>query len=78
MTKSARVIIEVVAGVLPGTSMPEHTKKFIIPSDMWYAEGEYEGRQEEAKMEILKIYGWAQEYARNLMNPQEWRIQLHV
>lgn len=32
MTKSARVIIEVVAGVLPGTSMPEHTKEFNEPA----------------------------------------------
>lgn len=69
-TKSVRIVIEVVAGVLPGTPMPEHTKQFVIPSDIWYAEGEYKDKQEEAKMEILKIYGWAQEYARNLMNPQ--------
>jgi hypothetical protein len=69
-TTSVRIVLEVVAGVLPGTPIQEYTKQFIITNDMWYAQGEYEGKQEEAKMEILKIYGWAQEYARNLMNPQ--------
>jgi hypothetical protein len=68
--KSARILIEVVAGIIPGTPIPEHTKKFAITSDVWYAEGEYENRKEEAKMEVLKVYGLAQEYMRNLMNPQ--------
>lgn len=67
---SVRIAIEVQAGVIPGQSMPEHTKKFFISSDAWYAQGQYEGKQQEAKLEILKVYGFAQEYARNLMNPQ--------
>lgn len=68
--ETVRIAIEVVAGLIPGIPMPEHTKKFIITSDAWYAQGKYEGKAEEAKMEILKTYGFAQEYARNLMNPQ--------
>lgn len=68
--QAARIIIEVSAGVIPGTSMPEYFKRFGIPSDVWYAQGEYEDKKEEAKMEILKVYGTAQEYMRNLMNPQ--------
>lgn len=68
--KSLRIAIEVVGGLIPGTPIAEHTKKFFITSDVWYAEGEYAGKQKEAKEEILKVYGYAQEYARNLMNPQ--------
>lgn len=66
----ARVIIEVVAGVIPGTPIPEHTKRFGVSSDAWYGQGKYENNLEEARMEILQVYGTAQEYARNLMNPQ--------
>lgn len=66
----ARVLIEVVAGIVPNTIMSEYTKQFAITSDAWYAQGEYENKKEEAKMECLKVYGFAQEYMRNLMNPQ--------
>lgn len=68
--ESARIIIEVVAGVIPGTPIPEYSKRFGITSDAWYAQGVYEGKAEEARIEILKVYGFAQEYMRNLMNPQ--------
>jgi len=67
----ARVIIEVVAGIVPGTHMPEYTKRFTITSDIWYAQGEWAGREAEAKLEVLKVYGFAQEYMRDLMNPQK-------
>ena len=70
MSESVRIIIEVTAGVVPGTVIPEHTKQFIITSDAWYVQGKYEGNEKLAKLEILKIYGFAQEYARNLMDPQ--------
>lgn len=69
-TQSVRIVIEVTAGIIPGTIMKEHTKQFIITSDAWYVQGAYEGKKEEAQLEVLKIYGFAQEYARNLMNPQ--------
>lgn len=36
---SARVIIEVMAGIIPGTPMPEHTRRFVITSDEWHADG---------------------------------------
>lgn len=70
MSTTIRIGIEVVAGILPGTPIPEHTKRFIITSDAWHAQGDYEGKEEEARMEILRTYGFAQEYARDLMNPQ--------
>jgi hypothetical protein len=63
-------MIEVVAGIVPNTIMPEHTKQFIITSDAWYAQGEYEGNKDEARMEVMKVYGIATEYMRDLMNPQ--------
>lgn len=68
--EALRIIIEVTAGVLPGTPMKEYAKRFVITSGAWYAQGAYEGKEEEAKMEVLKVYGTAQEYMRNLMNPQ--------
>lgn len=70
MSTTTRIVIEVKAGVIPRTPMPEYTKQFVITSDVWYAQGHYEGKEEEARMEILRTYGFAQEYARNLMNPQ--------
>lgn len=68
--KRVRIIIQVTAGIIPGEIMAEHSKQFIISSDAWYAEGEYAGKGKDAIEEILKVYGFAQEYARNLMNPQ--------
>lgn len=70
MSTTVRIAIEVKAGAIPGTPMPEYTKLFIITSDVWYAQGEYDGCEEAARMEILRTYGFAQEYARDLMNPQ--------
>ena len=68
--KIARILIEVVAGVIPGQPMPEYTKQFVITSDAWYAQGEYENKPDAARQEILQIYGYAQEYMRDLMNPK--------
>lgn len=66
----ARILIEVVAGIIPNTPMSEYTKQFAITSDVWYAQGEYEGKKEEASMEVIKVYGTANEYMRTLWNPQ--------
>lgn len=68
--ESARILIQITAGVLPGTPIDEYTKTFGITSDEWYAQGKYDNKPNEAKQEILKIYGYAQEYARDLMNPK--------
>lgn len=32
---SVRVAVDVVAGVIPGTPMPEFTRRFFITSDKW-------------------------------------------
>lgn len=67
--KRVRIIIEVVAGVIPNKPQEEHTKRFIIFSDEWYAQGEFEGKEKEAKDAVMKAYGHAQEYMRTLWNP---------
>lgn len=36
---TARVMLEVQAGVLPGAAMPEYTKQWAISSEEWNAEG---------------------------------------
>lgn len=53
-----KVMLEVVAGIIPGTPMPEHTKQFALTREMW-----------EDPTTVMRIYGYAQEYMRNLWNP---------
>lgn len=36
----ARVLLEVQAGLLPGTPMPEYTKQWAISSEEWAARGD--------------------------------------
>lgn len=67
--KSVRIAIEVTAGLFPGNVIEQYTKRFIVTSDVYYAQGEYQGKQEEAELEIMKTYGFAQEYMRSLWNP---------
>jgi hypothetical protein len=66
----ARILIEVVAGIIPEQKLPELTKQFAITSDAWYKQGKYEGKAEEAELEVMKTFGLAQEYMRTLWNPQ--------
>ena len=55
--KQARVLLEVVAGVLPGTPMPEYTKQWAITSEEWNAEG---ADQAQILSEANgKMQGWA-------------------
>lgn len=56
----AKVVIEVVAGLVPGTPIEEFTKRFAITSKEW------EDKTGDAAM---KTYGFAQEYMRTLWNP---------
>lgn len=60
---SARLIVEVVAGLIPGGDPePEHTRKFVITSAAWEAAGQM------AQMEMLAdVNGRAQGYAGLLM-----------
>ena len=62
--ESARVIIEVLAGVIPGTAMPEHTRRFAITSKDWQTAGE----NPDGQMRLLaETNGKAQGYASLLM-----------
>lgn len=61
--QSARLVLEVVAGLVPGTPMPEHTRRYALTSDEW---------QEAVKAEttghvLAEINGRAQGYAALLM-----------
>lgn len=67
--ESARILVEVVAGIVPGTPIPKYTKQFAITSDVYYAQGVYEGRKRDAQWELFKVYGLANEYMRSLWNP---------
>lgn len=69
--ESVRILLEVVAGVIPNQPMPEYTKQFAVTSDIWYAQGTYEGKEKEARDEIIKVYGYANEYMRTLWDPQK-------
>lgn len=60
--RSVRVAVEVVAGLLPGTPDPEHTRRFFIYSDEWY------GVDRMKQLERLGVVnGQAQGYAMLLM-----------
>ncbi len=67
---NTRIAIEVHAGVIPGQAMKEHTKIFVIPSDMWYAQGEWAGKEEEAGNECRRIQEQARDYMTSLWNPK--------
>lgn len=43
-TETARVLLEVVAGLLPGTAMPEYTRQWGITEKQWHANDEAVGR----------------------------------
>lgn len=59
---SARVLIEVYAGLIPGTPEPEHTRRWGITSDEWHK------RAAKEQMELLAFRnGQAQGYAMLLM-----------
>lgn len=60
-TEPARVIIEVLAGLIPGTPDPEFTKRYAITSQEWQDAGE---RQHQL---LAEVNGKAQGYAALLM-----------
>lgn len=60
---SARVIVEVQAGVVPGTAMDEHTRRWAITSDEWR-----QAEQDQTSGTLLaETNGRAQGYAALLM-----------
>lgn len=61
MSDNARVIVEVLAGVVPGQPEPELTRRWALTSDEWHAAGP---GQSEA---LAVLNGKAQGYAALLM-----------
>jgi hypothetical protein len=59
--ESARVIVEVMAGLIPGQPDPEWTRRWALTSDEWHAAGDF---QSEA---LAVLNGKAQGYAGLLM-----------
>lgn len=58
---SARCGVDVVAGVLPGMPEPEFTRRWVITSEQWHAEG-----ADQLKL-LSDLAGVASAYATNLM-----------
>jgi hypothetical protein len=63
MVESARVVVEVHAGVVPGTAEPEYTRRWALSSSAWQAAAD-SGTQSEA---LAELNGKAQGYAGLLM-----------
>lgn len=61
MPDRARVLLEVVAGIIPNQPMPEYTKQFAITEEQW---------ADPTGIETMKVYGLVQEYMRNMWNPK--------
>lgn len=56
---AAKLIIEVVAGVLPGQPEAEFTRRWAITSEQW----------ENDRDAVIRAYGESREYAATLENP---------
>lgn len=70
----ARCAWEVRAGIVPGTPMPEHTRRFVLTSDGFYADAELTEEQMKEKYPdgknlFLQAQSEAMEYARTLQHP---------
>ena len=60
MSESVRVAVDVVAGVVPGTPMPEFSRRYFITSADWYAAADTPEGQATLLAEMNgKAQGWA-------------------
>lgn len=65
MAESARVIVEVVAGIVPQSPDPEFTRRWVLTSEQWQAAADGgAGKQSEV---LAELNGRAQGYAALLM-----------
>jgi hypothetical protein len=77
--ESAKLLVEVCAGLVPGTPIPELTKRWCITGHEWQATNNRENLPADpiaALAEVNKrlepwdtVHATATEYARRLMNP---------
>lgn len=70
----ARCAWEVRAGVIPGAAMPEHTRRFVVTSDGFYADNDLTAQQFKEKYPdgrglFKQAQHEAQEYFLSLQNP---------
>jgi hypothetical protein len=63
---TAKVGVDVVAGVLPGTPEPEYTRQWFITGDEWELAGRDEDRQNQARL-LADMNGKAMAWAHYLM-----------
>lgn len=66
MKNTARVGIDVAAGVLPGQSMPEYFRQWFITSEEWQEASKDETGMEQAKL-LTDLAGKANAWATYLM-----------
>jgi hypothetical protein len=67
--EAAKLIIEVVAGLIPGTPIAEHTRRWSWTSSNQAA---LEKGDKEAEIKWILIAGESREYAATLENPQRF------
>ena len=67
--ESAKLVIEVVCGLVPGKPMPEHTRRWFWTSDDQAA---FVADVKEAREKYIRIAGESREYAASLENPQQF------
>lgn len=70
-TRPVRIAIEVVAGIVPGTPIHEHTKRFYVFSDDWHDREKLNTLSpfSAGDLKTMATYGEAMEYMRTLWNP---------
>lgn len=66
--ESARCAWEVTAGLIPGTPMPEFTRRFVLTSNKWYGEDGYPTK--DGLDLLIALQGTAMMHALSLMDPQ--------
>lgn len=64
---AAKLLIEVVAGLMPGTPMPKYTRRWAWTSD---DQQKLVAGDEEAKVKYVRIAGESREYAASLEDPR--------
>lgn len=62
MEERARILLQVEAGIIPGSQMDEYTRQFPLTEKQW---------KDPTGEEVMKQYGYAIEYMRTLWNPEK-------
>lgn len=72
--RRAKACFEVTAGIVPGTAMPEHTRRWLLTSETFHSEMEMSDADFKAVRNGVSTFveyrDAAYEYARTLVNPK--------